>query len=183
MTIRYLISMWACGALAGCTMAKVDKPLTREQAGNDPGVQMDFWHGLAEHRLTSNDEAFHGLLLTLDGKDDAEDYAGRVRVLTERKMLPAGFDRPGEMAVERGTLAVAIVRVLKVRGGLTMQLVGPTPRYATRELEFLGVYPPSSPNQTFSGTEFVGIVGRVEDYQRVTPVTDYSAKTMPGEKE
>ena len=32
---------------------------------------------------------------------------------------------------------------------------------------FLGIYPPSSPNQTFSGTEYLGIIGKAEDYQRV----------------
>ena len=28
------------------------------------------------------------------------------------------------------------------------------------------LYPASSPNQTFSGTEFLGIIGKLEDYQR-----------------
>ena len=31
---------------------------------------------------------------------------------------------------------------------------------------FLDLFPPSSPNQTFSGTEFLGIMGKLEDYQR-----------------
>jgi hypothetical protein len=61
------------------------------------------------------------------------------------------------------------MRILNQRGGLTTSLFGPTPRYATRELMFLNVYPPSTPNQVFSGTEFVGIIGRVEDYQRGNP--------------
>ena len=98
-------------------------------------------------------------------------------------MLAGGFDKGADEAVERGTLAAAIVRFLNIKGGLTMRLMGPTPRYATKELEYVGVYPPSSPNQTFSGTEFVGIIGRVEDYQRVTPITDYPAKTMPKDAE
>jgi hypothetical protein len=28
------------------------------------------------------------------------------------------------------------------------------------------LYPQSSPNQTFSGTELVGVIGKLEDYQR-----------------
>jgi hypothetical protein len=50
-----------------------------------------------------------------------------------------------------------------------MRLVGPAPmngRYAVRELQFMELYPPSSPNQTFSGTEFLGIIGKLEDYRR-----------------
>ena len=81
-------------------------------------------------------------------------------------MLPSDFDAPAEAAIRRGTLAVGIVRLLSIEGGLTMQIFGPRPRYAVRELEALGIYPPSSPQQTFSGAELLGIVGRVEDHQR-----------------
>src|SRR5207244_859894 len=115
---------------------------------------------------TCNDEAFHGVLLFVDGRDTAADYAGRVRLLKSRKLLAEGFDRPGDEAVERGVLASAIVRVLAMKGGWAMHLLGPVPRYAVRELQRRGVYPPSSPEQTFSGAEFVSIIGRMEDYQR-----------------
>jgi hypothetical protein len=153
--------------LAGCQTARVDRPLTAELGGSDEETQLEFWHSLAEQPVTSNDDAFHGLLLFLDGTDPASDYAGRVAALKERRYLPAGFDQPAEQAVSRGTLAVALARVLEVRGGIMMSLTGKTPRYATKELVFLGIFPPSSPNQTFSGTEYLGIIGKAEDYQRV----------------
>ena len=63
---------------------------------------------------------------------------------------------------------------------LVLPLLGPTPRYAVRELMFLNVYPPSTPNQSFSGNEFVGIIGRVEDFQRGNP-ENASAEVLPGE--
>jgi hypothetical protein len=151
----------------GCQTAHVDRPLTAELGGSDPDTQLEFWHTLAEQPVTSNDDAFHGLLLFLDGTDASSDYAERVAALKDRKLLPANFNEPAEQAVERGTLAVALSRALKIRGGLVMALTGPTPRYATKELVFLGIFPPSSPNQTFSGTEYLGIIGKAEDYQRV----------------
>jgi hypothetical protein len=150
----------------GCQTARVNRPLTGEVGGNDANEQLEFWHRLADRPVTSNDEAFHGLLMFLDGDDPAEDYAGRVNALKSRGMLPAGFDEPAGRAVERGTLAVAILKALDIRGGLALRLLGPTPRYAVRELVFMELYPPSSPNQTFSGAEFLGIIGKVEDYQR-----------------
>jgi hypothetical protein len=58
--------------------------------------------------------------------------------------------------------------VLSIKGGLTMRVFGPHPRYAERELEYAGLFPPSSPQQVFSGAEFLGIIGRAEDYQRVS---------------
>jgi hypothetical protein len=152
--------------LTGCQTARVERPLTGELGGNDPGEQLEFWDRLADQPVTSNDDAFHGLLMFLDGDDPAADYAGRVRALQSRRMLPANFNQPPNRAVDRGTLAVAILKALNIKGGLALRLLGPTPRYAVRELVFMDLYPPSSPNQTFSGAEFLGIVGKLEDYQR-----------------
>ena len=47
-----------------------------------------------------------------------------------------------------------------------MSVLGPVPRYATRELQFLDIYPPSSPNQTLRGSELLAILSRAEDFQR-----------------
>ena len=165
--------------ITGCHTAKVAQPLTGKLSGNDPDSQLEFWHTLATRPVTSNDEAFHGLLLYADGQDAAKDYAGRVSTLKSRKMLPANFDRPADQAVERGPLAVAICRALEIKGGVLLRLTG-AQRYAVRELQYLDLYPPSGPNQTFSGSEYLGIIGRMEDYQRGNPA-DAPASVMPGE--
>jgi len=151
-------------------------------SGSDPDAQMEFWHALAGKALTSNDDAFHGLLLYMDAKDDTGGYEERMANLRSRNMLPKGFDEPADGAVSRGTLAVAIMRLTHVKGGVTTRLFGASPRYAVRELMFAGLYPPSSPNQTFSGSEYVGIIGRLEDYQRGNPA-DVPAAVLPGEQE
>jgi hypothetical protein len=39
--------------------------------------------------------------------------------------------------------------------------------------------PPGSPQQTFSGNEFVGVIGRMEDYQR-GDTANLPAVDMPG---
>lgn len=156
---------------AGCSQTKVAQPLTKELSGSEPAQQMAFWHTLAERPLTSNDEAFHGLLLFLDGTVTATDYDSRVQLLRERNMLPNHFNQPADQAVQRGTLAVAMVRALQIRGGVMLTLLGSSsPRYAIRDLEYQNLLPSSSPHQTLSGTEFVGVIGRMEDYLRIHPV-------------
>ena len=165
---------------AGCQSSGGGNPLAPELAASDEDAQVEFWHALTDEPVATNDHAFHGLLLYMDGKDGSPDYAARVANLKSRKMLPKDFDQPATAAVRRGTLAVAILRLLGERGGVTTTLFGPSPRYAVRELMFLNVYPPSTPNQSFSGNEFVGIIGRVEDYQRGNPA-DVPAAVLPGE--
>jgi hypothetical protein len=167
-------------ALAGCQNAKIAEPLTQKLAGNDTDAQMEFWHTLASRPLCSNDEAFHGLLLFLDQSDPANDYPGRVDALKSRGLVNKGFSQPADQAVQRGTLATALVRALKIKGGVFQRLTRDHERYAVRELMYMDLYPPSSPHQTFSGAEFLGIIGRIEDYQRGNPA-DYPAAVLPGE--
>lgn len=166
--------------IGGCQSPRAGKPLAKDLSGSEPDAQINFWHALTDEPIASNDQAFHGLLLYADGKDDNADYAGRVTILKSRKMLPGSFDAPPEAAVRRGMLAVAIMRVLGQRGGVTAAILPQSARYAVRELMFLNVYPPSTPNQSFSGNEFVGIIGRIEDFQRGNPA-DVPAAVLPGE--
>jgi hypothetical protein len=166
----------------GCHAAHVSDPLTQKYPSADPDQQMEFWHQLNDRPVACNDEAFHGLLLYLDGDDPNADYAARVNAMKSRGMLPAGFDRPADEAVTRGNLAVAIARALQIKGGIVMHVARTSPRYATRELIYLDLYPTtSSPNQTFSGSEFVGVMGRVEDWQRGNAAADAPATVLPGE--
>ena len=161
---------WSACAGDRVSVGEIGHPLTEKLSGNDPDSQLEFWHSLADRHVTSNDEAFHGLLLYLDGKDDSADYAERVRTLKARRMLPGGFIEPAHQAVSRGDLAVAMVKALHLKGGVMLHIFGNSQRYAIRELNYLDLFPPSSPQQTFNGSEFLGIIGKMEDYQRTASV-------------
>jgi hypothetical protein len=161
-----VVLVLATGSTA-CRTSTAAAPLAPELAGSDPDAQMEFWHALPQRRVASNDEAFHALLLFIDGSDPAPDYPARVQAMTDRKLLPAGFNGSAEQAVKRGTLAVARASAIRIKGGLSMRLFGPSPRYAVRELQYVGLFPPSSPQQTFSGQELLGIIAKAEDFQRM----------------
>lgn len=166
-TIPLLILAASALSLSACANPPIaGEPVAVKHGGADADAQLEFWHALQERKLTSNDDAFHGMLLYLDGKDEATDYAGRVATLKARGMLGDGFDRPADEAVTRGTLAVIVAQGLKIKGGVALTLLPQSPRYATRELLFTGLFPQGSANQTLTGGQFVAIVGRLEDYQR-----------------
>src|SRR5438034_11791404 len=100
-THRLFVTILFVSALAGCQSATVKQPLVARLNGNDPDRQLEFWHTLAAEPLASNDDAFHGLLLYFDGKDDAADYAARVNTLRAKGMLPPSFNRPAAEAINR----------------------------------------------------------------------------------
>jgi hypothetical protein len=158
----------------GCQTAHVHNPVLAQYSGNDADSQMNFWHELANRRLTSNDDAFHAILLYTDGRDDAGTYDKRVATLKARGLLYGGFDHTADDAIRRGDLAVIICKVLDIKGGWVMHIFGPVPRYAVKELVYMGIYPPSSPQQTFSGTEFVGVIGKMDDFQQPVAADVYT---------
>src|SRR5688500_10436673 len=69
----------------GCQSPRPGQPLAAELAGSEPDAQINFWHAMTDEPVATNDHAFHGLLLYVDGKDDAADYAARVANLKSRK--------------------------------------------------------------------------------------------------
>ncbi len=152
--------------LAGCQSVMVEKPLTDGLSGSSAEQRSEFWYQLARIPVTSNDDAAHALLLFVDGKDDAQDYAARMETLRAHGIIERAFEGESREAVRRGDLACTLTSILNIRGGLSMHLLGNRERYAIRALEFRGLYPPSSPQQTISGSEFVGILARAEDYHR-----------------
>ncbi|MHC4993687.1 MAG: hypothetical protein ACYTGQ_01410 [Planctomycetota bacterium] len=150
----------------GCQQAQlVGEPLTAAYSSSELESQMEFWHQLSERTIVSNDEAFHAVLLFVDSDDPAGSYDERVELLKSRGMLRGDFDAPSSQAVTRGDLAVTLMRGMGIRGGVMARLFPQSPRYATRELAYLNIYPVSSPHQTFTGPQLLGVIAVAEDYQ------------------
>ena len=156
----------ALGAtLAGCGgPVRVADHAADDHAGSAASQRMAFWHELPRRSVISHDTAFHGLLLFFRGQDDAENYAGRRARLKNLGWIDEDFNKKGGTAIEQGTLAAALARALRVEGGVMMNLLGATPRYANRELKHLGILAGGSPQQLVTGGVFAGTIARAEDH-------------------
>src|SRR5947208_3287388 len=102
-------SLAICAVLTGCQTARVAAPLPEKMMANSPESPLDFWPPLPARPVASNDEAFHALLLYIDASDESKNYDDRVDALKSRKLISQSFNRPADEAIQRGTLAVAIV--------------------------------------------------------------------------
>ena len=152
--------------LAGCNRTTVEQTmLERHPSELD---DFDFWDGLAEEPVVSNDDAFHALILMEDGRDPSADFEGRMALAGEKGWL-AGTDQPLDPneSVSVGVLSVAGCRILDIKGGLTMQLFGDSPRYCTRELNAMGVLPGLTPNEALTGLEFISFIDSIEERDRL----------------
>jgi hypothetical protein len=156
-------------AAAGCQSTRHASPMITDYDAGDQAAELDFWHGLAEQPIATNNDAMHGLIELAHGSDPHRGYEQRVAWLKSQGLLATSFDRPADEAVTRGTVAQILCHVLEINGGITMRLIGPHPRYAVRELVYLEIMRPGTPQQALSGIQFVGIVGRAQDFDGRIP--------------
>ena len=150
------------GAVAGCAIERTMLEDSAVDAFGSVEAELDFWDDLATRRVVTNDDALHGLLL-LAGEDGGIDYAARLEAARGRGWLPESTSPPKNESAAVGMIAVAVCDILEIEGGVTMRLLGPLPRYCTRELVFLEIIPGRTENQSLSGLEFIDLAGRVED--------------------
>jgi hypothetical protein len=176
--------------VAGCARS----PAPGQPAAGQPGAGLstiastqpaeslppgEFWYQLARATRVTNDTATRALLLHLDDPAADAPYPQRIAALQERKLLPRNFNPPPQSSADRGDLAVAFCAMLDLKGGLMSRVLPRNPRYATRTLMFEGVYPDSTPQMGFTGSEFVGVIGAIDDRRRGNP-TDLPAEQIPG---
>ena len=167
-----------CGALACCLMISVtgcdlfERTTIQDSAvvqfpGNDE--DFDFWDAISKQSVVTNNDALHGLLLLADGKDDCETYECRYEAGVQKGWFEGSWGGmpPADQSAKTGWIAVAGCKILAIKGGLTMQLFGDSPRYCSRELTFMGLLPAVSENEALSGLEFTAFIDNIEDRQRL----------------
>lgn len=150
---------------AGCERTKVAEPaIARFPRSED---ELQFLDVLEKQVVVTNDDAMHAFIIFTDGKDLSTDYAGRVAVAKRKEWVGSDWSRPANESAEIGWMAVAGCRSIGVKGGLTMRVFGPTPRYATKELVFMEILPLRTENQSLTGQEFVDFLNRLGRAQRL----------------
>ncbi len=154
----------AATLLAGCARTVVEDPQDTNYPADDVSAQLDFWHELPGRSAVTNDEGFHGVILFFEGADTYGSYGARVDRLKELGWLPDGFDEEPNLAMQRGTLARILVRALDIDGGVMMFLTNKHPRYANKELQFLGIMPYGAEFMVIDGLDYVGVISRAQDF-------------------
>jgi hypothetical protein len=147
-------------ALAGC------KPYVMSSSAVDTygkaDQEIDFLAAVEKMPAVTNNDALHAFLLLQDGDDTCPDYAGRVQEGVRRGWLSKGEPKLPNEAARVGWMATAGCVVMNVKGGLTMRVIGPVPRYATKELVYMEILPLRTENQVLTGSEFVDYLNRLQ---------------------
>lgn len=118
----------------------------------------------------SENDAMRGMLLLLEGKDDAKDFAQRGQKLKSRGIVADSWQCQADQPVTRGRLAYMVYQAMQMRGGVWLTLLGPTQRYCLRELQFRGVMVSGTALTPVSGMEFGEVLRKADGYIRTKDV-------------
>jgi hypothetical protein len=152
-------------ALAGCSTDRTILDSSAADAHGATEADFEFWDEVAKRRVVTNNDALHGLFLAVDGKDSAKTYAERVEAAKARGWLVGTPPAPANQSATAGMIGVATCEILKLKGGVNIQWLGPNPRHCLREIVHIGLIPHRSDGQSLSGPEFADLVDRISEYQ------------------
>lgn len=164
------------GALAGCQRSVVENPASAQFPAAEE--QLEFLDALETQRVVTNDDALHGLLMFADADADLRSWDERVARAKEMGWIPENAEPVANESVTVGRVSSVLVRVLGIKGGLTMRLFGPSPRYATRELVYLRLLTDRTEDQTLSGLEFLDLLSRAEEFRAFGGKADLTVESF-----
>ena len=124
----------------------------------------------------SENDAFRGVLLLLDGKDDAQTFEQRAAKLRQRNIIDKTWDCAASRPLSKGKLAYVVYQATKFSGGvvlaITQPILGPTQRYCLRELQFREMMSDGLMTTPVTGVELVSVLGRADTYIRTGKIPD-----------
>ena len=164
-TCLALASLALALCTGGCARTTIVDPQETTYDPNDVTAQLDFWHELNGRSAITNNEGVHGVILMTQGTDETGSWEARLDFLDERGWLPDSLrDESPDTAMQRGTLAAILVRAMNIDGGVMMRLTDKAPRYAYREMVYLGLMPEGSEQMVLDGLDYLGVISESEDF-------------------
>lgn len=163
--ILTLAAALAIGGIGGCARTVIENPLNTNYPAGDLDGDLNYWHTLPTRSAVCNDEGLHGIFLLADGEDTLGSYEARVMEAKKRGYLHEDWAEAANLSMRRGTLARSVCVICKIKGGVMMQIFGPLPRFAIRELVYMQIMgDPSTEAQSITGLEFLGVISKAQDY-------------------
>lgn len=124
-----------------------------------------FFRELREKRAATMLDGYR-VALALAGQDYADvSFEEAQAKLIEAKVIPGRWKKGPEESIARGQLAYMVVKILGIKGGLTMRAFGVSERYALKECKFEGLMAGGMTSRHVTGRELVAVLARADEYR------------------
>jgi hypothetical protein len=154
-----------CLLAAACARTTLQSSVADTHGGTKPTEEMDFWDGIVATPAVSNRDAIHSLMLHFGQRAQGEksDWDTERAAAAKRGWVEADADLSPNETARVGMIARVVCMEAGIAGGATMRVVGPTGRYAVKELNSMGWLPDMVPSQSISGPQLIAVLSRAED--------------------
>jgi len=167
LTKLMLLATMLLAAMAGC-----EGPMGSIKGKGSPQVlparedSAGYLDRLSDQNTVSENDAMRGILLLLDGKDEAKSFEDRREALAERGVVSGKWTFQEDRPITRGKFAYMIYQAIKLPGGVILTVGGPNQRYCLRELTYCQFMAQGFILAPVTGMEYVGVLTRADTYRR-----------------
>jgi len=162
------VSLGGCGAPGEIT------------GGDAPGVanenSAEYLDRMSSRETVTENDALSGMLMLLDGQDQAKTFTQRVDSLKKRDILASSWSHDAGRATTRGRLAYMISQAAKIKGGVILRVLGPSQRYCLREMQYIEMMGKGAPQGEITGMELVAVITRADVYIRTGKVPNIAGE-------
>lgn len=150
-------------AWSGCSqMARPEQARLGEQV-----TAIEFLHEhLPKQPCVTVAEAYRAMIMLAEGRDDFNSFAAREEYLLAREIIRPAWKLGRDNAIDRGSVAYMVMRILKIQGGVNARVYGrmglADRRYAVRELAWRGIMMDKPPYRLITGAELVDVLGNAD---------------------
>jgi hypothetical protein len=161
---RYTTIAWivlagaALGTVGGCTQGGIE--VEAAQAALVEETEPAFLDRIADQQTVSENDAFRGLLLLVDGKEYENRFAHRVQTLRDKELVSPRWSYRADRPISRAKLAYMIYQACDMEGGVTLTLLGPNGWYCLKELRQRGMMSDAAAGNPVTGMEYVAVLTR-----------------------
>lgn len=147
--------------------AKSTPAQVREKAKAAKGGATAFYRDLKNKPFATVEDAYRvACIIVNDPGGQKGDFEGCRECCLREGFISDSWDYAPESKVTKGMVASIIARALKIRGGLTMMIVGATQRYALRECVNLKIIQDGPKMKYVTGDELLAILSRSLTYKK-----------------
>jgi len=146
----FIVVLCAFILLAFAARARADKAFIRE---------------LAKKKDVTLADGCRAIYYFSGGDKNEKDIDKIVARLLEMKYIKRKYPKKLDERLRRGQFAYMLCKALKIKGGLTMRIIGTRERYALRELTYMGLMPRVNKAKYVTGMEILGVLSRAEKYR------------------
>lgn len=126
-----------------------------------PPIAPLYFATLAQKQVVFRYDAAKALVILMGVDEEYINLDSQIAYLKTQGLLPKRFNRQEfdpRQPLRKGEAAYMFLRALKINGGVTLRLFGPTERYALKELAYQGIMAPGHAHDLVSGVELVQVM-------------------------